>query len=333
MNADFQSKLDKLRADYAQLRGQPFAHFFCPILFKDKDVPLCEAHIVNLAFPDSSLEWTVQRKDVDNFYGSVFESEFITVQYYDDRNLSNAITDKKLSRLLKPRFLVDNKPVEHYVGDDDIPKGFTRAEFDNEGQSTPLVLKMSPEDVLAATGKSWEISISRDVRVPALVSLIKAAHLTLFEMLGYHYALSTGGYFVGRHILGEFFLQNRQNPKSEALKNALPFFREFVHMVRPVQSAGIDLQGTVTDNLLLLCRENDSPPWAFIVFVKTSKSLHAVMIPMFDRPDTVARFLRFLQNERDSIEVALTHFDKDHWKVNRESSNLPWPKEGVLYPE
>jgi hypothetical protein len=46
---------------------------------------------------------------------------------------------------------------------------------------------MHPEDVSAAVGQKWEIEISKDVRIPALVSLIKAAHLTFFEMLGYRF--------------------------------------------------------------------------------------------------------------------------------------------------
>jgi len=75
MSADFQAKLEKLRSDYHQVRGAPFSHFFCPVLFSDEDVPLCKAHIVNLVFPDSSRIWTVQRKDVDNFYGSTFEAD------------------------------------------------------------------------------------------------------------------------------------------------------------------------------------------------------------------------------------------------------------------
>lgn len=207
-------------------------------------------------------------------------------------------------------------------------------EFDNDGQLIQLGLKMSPEDVLAATGQKWEIAISKDVRVPALVSLIKAAHLTLFQMLGYRYALSAGGYFVGRQILGEFFLQNRNKPRPDVLKSAHSFFQEFTHMVRPVQSSGIDFQGTITDKRLLICKENSGPPWAFIVFIKTSQSLHAVMVPILDQPDTVAKFLRFLQDASDSIEVVISCFEEGQWKINKDGSKkLRWPQNGILYPE
>jgi len=70
MNANHRPKLKRLNADYAQLTGQPFSYFLCPILFKDEDVPLSQAHVVNKAFPDSSLTQTIQRQDVDSFYGA-----------------------------------------------------------------------------------------------------------------------------------------------------------------------------------------------------------------------------------------------------------------------
>ena len=70
----------------------------------------------------------------------------------------------------------------------------------------------------------------------ALASLIKAAHLTLFEMLGYRYALSAGGYFVGKDILGQFFLNNCGQSMRKILKNAVAHFQEFVYMVQPVES-------------------------------------------------------------------------------------------------
>ena len=150
-----QSKLEKLRADYSQIRGCPFAHFYCPILFKDEDVPLCKAHIINLAFPDSSRDWTVLRKDVDNFYGSNFEAEFVAIQYNEDRSLGKTITDKTLSKRFNPKILVDDKPVGFFVADGDVPKHFTRIEFDNDGQIVQLGLKMSPKDILAAIGQKW----------------------------------------------------------------------------------------------------------------------------------------------------------------------------------
>jgi hypothetical protein len=165
-----------------------------------------------------------------------------------------------------------------------------------------------------------------------MVSLIKSAHLTLFSLLGYGYALSAAGHFVGNDILGKFFQQNFDKEKSIILENARSFFREFAAMVRPIQSSGENTRGTITDNLMLICKEEIGLPWAFIVFVRISQSLHAVMIPIFEHPDSVSKFLGFLKDQNENITVNLARFNQDHWNVDKRSTTLVWPKTGILYP-
>lgn len=334
MKINVQSKLKKLKAGYSQIKGQPFTYFYCPVLFKDENVELCQAHIINLAFPNSSREWTIQRKDVDNFYGSNFEADFVDIHYGQEGYSDYALIDKKLTKRLKPKILVDNQPVDHFFSTGDVPDNFTPVTFENNGETIQIGLKISPEDFLAKADKVWEIEVSKDLRVSSMVSLIKAAHLTLFEILGYRYALSAGGHFVGRDILGSFFIQHRDNPKTEVLKAALPYFREFAHMVRPIHSMAIDLKGTIVDHLLHICIGHNNVPWAMIVYVVASGEFHAVMIPIFDQPYAVERFLNFLKSDEDSsIEVLLGRFVQDHWEVGKDLVRLDWPKTGVLYPE
>jgi len=80
MDHEVEHKLETLRNDYQELTGKQFLHFFCPILFRDENAAICRAHIVNSAFPDSCRKWTLQRSDVDSFYGSAFESDFVHLQ-------------------------------------------------------------------------------------------------------------------------------------------------------------------------------------------------------------------------------------------------------------
>jgi len=332
MNTKVESKLEKLRADYAQIKGQPFIHFYCPILFKDEDVPLCEGHIINKAFRNTSRTWTVQRKDTDSFYGSRFESDFTAIEYYTE-NLSpdKVLVDKKLSKKFNPKILVDDELVDYYVAQDDIPKHFTGVGIDNDGEIVRLALKLPPEDVSAAVDQNWELEVSKDVKIPALVSLIKSAHLTLFGIMGYRYAFSLGGNFVGRDILGKFFLDNCDRSKSAVVENASTFFREYVHMVRPIQFNGLNLQGTITDRQAFACRSGNYF-WALIAFIKTSQMLHAVMLPVFDQPDAVVTFLNFLKNENESVEVMPCRYEQGEWEISRERIQTIWPKKGVLYP-
>jgi hypothetical protein len=230
-------RLAALSTDYEQVTGRPFQHFFCPVLFRDEDAELCQAHIVNRAFDGSSL-WTIERKDVDGFYGSVFESDFVTLK---DRGRSAAevITDPALSRRLRPSVVADGQPIAYYAPNGPIPKEHSRMILEGPKGETHLALKMPPQDVAGLTAAHWQIEMVRDLRIAALVSLLKAAHLTLFHMLGYQYALSAGGHFLGHDILGKFFLANVGRPRAAVVSASHPHFREFAHMVRPMQVPSI----------------------------------------------------------------------------------------------
>lgn len=332
MNQHIKAKLAKLRTDFAQIKGEPFSYFHCPILFVDEDVPLSKAHIVNRAFTDSAKNWTIQRTDVDNFYGSAFEADFVALNHVENFSIEEALSDEKLGKSFRPRILLDGSTVKHFHSRESVPRNFTRLDIELESRVVQIGIKMTPGDFFAATNRSWEVEVSKDVRISALVSLIKAGQLTLFEMLGYRYALSAGGYFVGRQILGEFFMQNRGNSRTEILESARPYFREFTHMVRPLQSTGLEFQGTISDQLMLLCGGMRSP-WALIVFVRTAHIMNAVLMPIFDDPDAVARFLNFLMNDNEIIEANLCRFDDDYWNIDVKEYKISWPKSGILYPD
>lgn len=333
MKASLKSKLERLRTDYAQVMGQPFLHFYCPVLFKDEEAEPCRAHIIPHAFPNSSRAWTVQRKDIDNFYGTNFEDDFLAIQYrIEGQSPGQVLTDKTLSRRFRPTILVDGEPVDYFIADEGVPEHFTPLEYHSQGKSVQLGLKIPPQNAGAAVGDKLEIEIAKDVRIPALVSLIKAAHLTLFDMLGYRYALSAGGHFVGRQILGEFFCRSHGKSKSEVGQDALVFFREFARMVRAVQASDLHLQGTITDGELLVCRATGGFAWGLVVFIRTSRQLHAVLIPVLDDPDAVPIFLGFLKDRQDSMHVYHCGFRQRQWQIHGDARKLAWPKTGALCP-
>ena len=97
MKEKVKNKLEKLRNNFKTIEGRPFNKFYCPILFKDEDEDLCEAHIINKAFKNSSKKWTVQRADVDNFYGTYFESDFVKIQHRDEASLPDVLLNPKLN--------------------------------------------------------------------------------------------------------------------------------------------------------------------------------------------------------------------------------------------
>jgi hypothetical protein len=291
---------------------------------RDEDVDLCQAHIVNRAFPQSGRNWTVQRKDVDNFYGGIFEGDFVDIQYRGKQSPDQVFVDPDLSKKLHPKILLGGEVVQHFVARGPVPDRFTKAVVVGPCGEIRLGLKIHPDAASAAMSKGCQILIEKDVRLPALVSLLKAAHLTLFEMLGYRYALSAGGFFLGRTVLGDFFLQNRDRSRADILKNAASHFREFANMVRPVLSPPTTLQGTVTDRFLFVCEVQT--PWALVVFIRTSDLVHAVLVPVYEQPSAAAHFVTFLRGEGGPIQAKRCRLEDDKWLAAKDPETLMWPK-------
>ena len=155
--------------------------------------------------------------------------------------------------------------------------------------------------------------------------MLKAAHLTLFEMLGYRYALSAGGYFLGRNILGEFFLSNKGRSKTDIIANGLSHFREFANMMRPVLNPPPDLRGTTADQSVFVCRCDADTPWGIIVFIKTSHLVHSVLVPVLECEGAAARFMAFVKGEGCRIRANRCRFEGQNWYGAKDYEFLEWP--------
>lgn len=325
MNQAGRRKLERLHSDYQSVIGRPFEHFFCPVLFRDEATALCRAHVVNTAFRGSDPTWTIQRADVDGFYGAFLESEFLAIQARGEQDTLVVLTDKELRRRLEPKILLEGREIEHYVADGPVPPHFAELQVQlPHGKTVRLALKQEPSETLAARQDGWEIAIEKDVRVAALASLFKAAHLTWFELIGYRYALSAGGHFFGYDILGRFYLANAGKSKSEIVQSAETHFRELVNLVRPLASPQEHLKGTISDGQCYLCT-GSTGPWAILTFIRTGTLMHGVLVPVLESPDSAARFVAFLKEPAPRIEVKLTRFTGAAWEVATRSVTFTWP--------
>lgn len=318
-------KLERICLDYQTVVGRGVGHFYCPILFRDEPVDLCRAHIVNRAFRDSDRGWTVQRKDVDNFYGRSFEGDFVDIVDLWSHTPEQIIGDRELTKRFRPKVLINGETVPHFFAQGPVPGDFTEAVVGCSTGVTRLGLKIHPRE-LSAANKRFQILIEKDIRWQALVSLLKAAHLTLFEMLGYRYALSPGGFFLGKTVLGDFFLNNEHLGKSEITERAFSHFAEFANMARPVVSHEPRVEGTASDGFVLICRCEDQTPWALILFIRTATLLHAVLVPVLDQPCAAARFISFLRGEGGVIQANWCRFEDDKWHASDDLETLVWPK-------
>lgn len=326
MNQEVQERLASLRLDYLSVVGRPFEHFYCPILFRDEPAGLSKAHVINLAFPESERRWTIQRTDVDSFFGSLFERDFVLLAERGKHDLFDVLTNRRLSSRLRPKLLADGKPVGHYIPTGPVPASHSElAVYRDDGPPVRLALKIDPSETLSALDKTWEIGLDRDVRLPALVSLLKAAHLTLFDLIGYRYALSAAGHFVGWDVLGSFFVRNGARRRPQVLRDAAKHFPDFVSMVRPMEVAPAGFTGTISDGYLYLCTGSQGP-WAFMVFVRAGSQMHAVLVPVMENPDTAERFVRFLTTTSATFEVRLARFAGERWEIAKEGRQVTWPE-------
>jgi hypothetical protein len=330
MDAEGETRLRKLSADFEDVTGTAFSHFHCPILFRDENVELCKAHIVNQAFSSIGRHWTVQRKDVDGFFGRCFESDFVDIQYEGDITASKAIVDKALAKRFRPQVLIDGQPVPYYYGSAATlsPADHAKVQFEGDHGTADLRLKLTPTALEATDAANLQIRVERDLRLPALVSLIKVAHLTLFRMLGYRYALSVGGHFMGWSILGEFYSKNHHLDKKVVIENAETHFAEFCNLVRPVISHDPHLEGTVVDNLLYVCETATNVPWAFMVFATTTNALHAIVVPILEHSDGIARFISFLKSGGGTVHGRLSRYEGGEFKASPKVTAFTWPAAG-----
>ncbi len=323
------AKLAELRRDFEAVAGHAFRHFYCPVLYRDEEVPLCQAHIVNQVFPGACRRWTVQRKDVDNFFGSVFESAFVALRHRRRPRTPDLLVDKAAARSLRPRVFLNGRHIEHYVPKGPVPPHFSPFVVDGPDGAVRLALKMEPTATLAAAAGNWQICVERDLRLPSVVSLLKAAHLTLFDMLGYRYALSAGGAFLGRTVLGDFFLRHGNTTGPELIQHAQRHFTEFTHMVRPASAGLEEAKGTATDRLLFICMRGTEIRWAFLVIVRIADTIHCVLVPTFETPVAIDVFLNFIRNQDERVEALLAQFQGDRWLVSTKAKSIVWPKKDV----
>ena len=104
----------QLQADYERSQGKPFNHFFCPILLRDEDRPLCMGHVVPESYPNCCRARVPQRADVDNWFGAMFEADYgvlLRAQRAGDKGM---VFDDSLRGLLKPSIQVNGEECRHY---------------------------------------------------------------------------------------------------------------------------------------------------------------------------------------------------------------------------
>ena len=328
------------REDFERATGEPFLHFHCPITDRDEPGDLCLGHVVPESLGESSNATVLQRQDVDSFYGSVVEADMITAIKARPLPTSKIILDPSLSRALRPKISVNGEEWRHYdYKSGQHGPGHTPVVIEDEhGESREIVFTKTPEEIMKIEGQKAKLVIERDYTYTIIAGLLKAAHLTMFHLLGYSYALSTNGLLIGKDVLGRFFNEQRGNKSADAKKRLPDYFHEWRNAVRPILSIGdAEYKGTIDDGNMLAVHSSSGPAFALGVFVRTNDDFHQVLLPLTPiggpfpetvAADCVATYLKFIESPPPYFHAKRVLFNRELEQFETSSEppvRFDWP--------
>ena len=333
MDAELRRRIAECQQDHEVEIGRPFDHFHCPILHVDEAVEMCKGHVVPKKFKTSNA-WVPQRADMDNFYGTVVESMFVGIVQDRGKDAFHVWLDPKLRRRHRPRIESGGKAVDHYFSLPPSPvEGHTPVQLTTDSGKAicNLTVKMSADELKSLDGSKIQLVVERDYRAPVIASLIKAAHLTLFKMLGYRYVYSASGLYLA-NILATFFCDHSRSRDvtEEAVES---YFRPFSGMVSPMITADpTALQGTVIDNRILGCMASRGGMFALGVIVRAGENdAFCVFVPTDDGIAS-GTYPGFVKEPPKSIATKLIQFfptdgeKESHWGSDKsEPVRIPLP--------
>jgi hypothetical protein len=271
-------KLDNLNADFAAVEGRHFSHFYCPILLRDEDSELCLGHIVNDEIPNSCRTTIVQRKDVDGFYGSLFESNFIKAFKANNPTAYDVVKSPQLRRDIPWHVQIDGKTVPHYPLKRDKAHHHQGVALEvGDGQFFDVALKISQEELESA--KQTQIVVERNYIPDYTATMLKTAHLSLFHVLGYRYVFGVAGQWLAG-ILRKFYLKNYEVDRKIQEEAGKEYFANHSGMIVPLRGYDEEiLRGSIEDQRFIACVGSSGSIYSLGVLIRTDKSMHIVFMP------------------------------------------------------
>jgi hypothetical protein len=250
--------------------------------------------------------WVPQRADVDNFFGSAVEADLITVVQDRGKDPAALWLNPKSRRKHKPKLIHGERIIEHYFTPQDakpVPGQITGPLVSDAGDCIcNLTLKVSDSYFPKDVEHKMSLVVEHDYRAPVIASAIKAAHLTLFKILGYEYLFSPSGLFLA-DILRKFY--ERYKPPAKCTEEDVEdYFLDFENMVAPLLSNSY--QGMIADNLLLSCFSANEAVFAIGVVVKAGTDAFCVMVPGMSA--AIDTYFSFLKEPPQSIAARMTRF-------------------------
>ena len=249
--------VEEFRRQHEDQFGPIGGVFRCPILFDDAQRmdQLCWGHVIPDCIGGKDIG-VPQFRSVDAFFGSVFEGKCLEYENAKTHSKYELLVDAKLHSTIGPKIFVNGEPHEPLF----------LKEMPEKLPGTNLLLELQqegkPNSLFGLKGESgfeyseelgipkFEVRVENDYRPAHAGMALHSAHLTLFRLLGYRYAYSPGGQFLGKQVLGGFY-QSCDGVHRKGREQADRFLWEHSAFWRPVLSKG-ETTGTVEDRWMLV---------------------------------------------------------------------------------
>jgi hypothetical protein len=174
--------------------------FVCPITLQDEpdNAELCDGHILCDGIKSAKKATIVQRKDVDNRFGSLIERDFVTFA-----NLRTA-TPGEMLRAAKDLIITSptGERMPAFFSGPTARVRFQQLElYDEEGKTiaTPFLRSHTLDDGrYRQLEVEWMFYIHKHCFTAAM---LKSAYLTLFQIFGYHWVFDGAGDKVRRALV------------------------------------------------------------------------------------------------------------------------------------
>ena len=293
----------------APLRGRP-TMFLCPILMREESAILCRGHVISKSTGGHAT--VLQRQDVDGFFGSFVEADF--VHGVNTRGLSFPDTIKYMLRKHPSRRL----------------KWLMRAQ---DGEQYPVKLRHVDEAHVAVHGRSslnpgkYELELSFDLRYATLLSCLHSTHLGQFRLLGYRYANSNAGRHIAKLLADVFntFNGRKRTNDTDAELERLCFTHR--NMVRPVMGNVHEIDERLLEKPFewFIAAWDRDVLFSTIHFLKAGDRWNAVMVYNLEPHSLLLATALVIAQRPLSFATSLGQFTGERIEVGPPKSRISWP--------
>lgn len=337
MNHKQRALLDYHLEDFRKVcNGDVFSHFFCPILWNDTPHEPTVGHVIPQGF-DQDLEKVVyQRKDVDTFFGGIFEGDYVNFERLRGKTIFQVLDDPELHRIAKPKVILDGVPHTIFKFSKYHPET-TLLRIELEGIASKRVGVSVNRQAFLQPGVKSSLNSYVDNMVPCFVTFLKSAHLLMFHMCGYAYGTSATSHYLGYQILKPIFDKYSQTTLSKAEVHASlrSELQEHSAMVRLFDIDRQEHESTNENQSVCLVMGSSGNPFAIGVKLRIKKLMAHILLPFCQNShvESAVTYLDFMKNENEEITIVEAKWNAECQQFDQLTSpqRIRWPKtEGMF---